>query len=70
MVGIYDLVPAVAVLPLIAFVIALFAGKYMPKKGALAGITATAGSLLLSIWVALTVAAGDGGYNETLYTFV
>jgi len=71
MTGAFDLVPAIAVLPLVSFVIALFAGKYMPKKGALAGIAATAGSLLLSLWVALTVATGDhAGYNETLYTFV
>jgi len=71
MTGAFELVPAIAVLPLAAFVIALFAGKYMPKKGALAGIAATAGSLILSLWVALTVATGDGGYNNPdMYTFV
>jgi len=49
----------------------LFAGKYLPKKGALAGIAATGGSLVLSLLVALTVATGDtAGYNETLYTFL
>ncbi|QSG14661.1 NADH-quinone oxidoreductase subunit L [Halapricum desulfuricans] len=73
MTGIYDLVPAIALLPLVSFVVALFAGKYLPKKGALAGIAATGGSLVLSLLVALTVATSDGadaGYNETLYTFL
>jgi NADH-quinone oxidoreductase subunit L len=40
----------------------------MPKGGALGGIAATAGSLLLSIWVLLTVAGGQV-YDETLYTW-
>jgi len=71
MTGIYDLVPVIALLPLVSFVVALFAGKYLPKKGALAGIAATGGSLVLSLLVALTVATGDtAGYNETLYTFL
>ncbi|MCU4716634.1 NADH-quinone oxidoreductase subunit L [Halapricum hydrolyticum] len=73
MTWIYDLVPAIALLPLVSFVVALFAGKYLPKKGALAGIAATGGSLVLSLLVALTVATSDGadtGYNETLYTFL
>ncbi|MFW6018053.1 MAG: NADH-quinone oxidoreductase subunit L [Halapricum sp.] len=70
MTGIYDFVPAIALLPLVSFVVALFAGKYLPKKGALAGIAATGGSLVLSVLVAVTVATGEGGYNETLYTFL
>ncbi|QSG09536.1 NADH-quinone oxidoreductase subunit L [Halapricum desulfuricans] len=73
MTWVYDLVPAIALLPLVSFVVALFAGKYLPKKGALAGIAATGGSLVLSLLVALTVATSDGadaGYNETLYTFL
>jgi NADH-quinone oxidoreductase subunit L len=65
----FDYAPAIALLPFASFVIALFAGKYMPKRGALAGILATSGSLVLSIWMALTVAGGDT-YNEVLYTFV
>ena len=44
MAGAFDFVPAIAALPLLAFVIALFAGQYMPKRGAEAGIAATAGS--------------------------
>jgi len=73
MAGVFDLVPAIAALPLVSFVIALFAGRYMPRKGALAGIFATAGSLLLSLWVALTVftsGAGEAVFNENLYTFI
>ena len=65
----FDYAPAIAVLPLASFVIALFFGRRMPKKGALAGILATGGSLVLSIWVALSVAAGNT-YNQALYTFV
>ncbi len=65
----FDYAPAIFVLPLASFVIALFGGKFMPKKGALAGILATAGSLVLSIWMVFTVAAGNT-YNQVIYTFV
>ncbi|EMA18551.1 NADH-quinone oxidoreductase subunit L [Haloarcula argentinensis] len=58
--------PAIVLLPFVSFLVALFAGDRMPKGGALAGITATGGSLLLSIWVALTV-AGGAVHNEILY---
>jgi NADH-quinone oxidoreductase subunit L len=68
MAGIFDFAPAIVLLPFFSFVIALFAGRYMPKGGALAGIAATGGSLLLSIGVALQV-AGGGAYNQTLYTW-
>ncbi|WP_123533169.1 NADH-quinone oxidoreductase subunit L [Halosimplex salinum] len=73
MAGAFDFVPAIAALPLLAFVVSLFAGQYMPKRGAEAGILATAGSLVLSIWTALTVAGITGSatsYNENLYTWV
>ncbi|MDT3436633.1 NADH-quinone oxidoreductase subunit L [Haloarcula sp. 1CSR25-25] len=60
--------PAIVLLPFVSFLVALFAGDRMPKGGALAGITATGGSLLLSIWVALTV-AGGAVHNEILYTW-
>ncbi|RJT02986.1 NADH-quinone oxidoreductase subunit L [Halococcus sp. IIIV-5B] len=63
-----DYAPAIAVLPLVSFVIALFAGRVLPKKGALAGIIATAGSLVLSAWTALAV-AGGATVNTRLYTF-
>jgi len=73
MAGVFDFVPAIALLPFLAFVVALFFGQYLPKRGAEAGILATAGSLLLSIWTVLTVAGITGpatSYNETLYTWV
>ncbi|QLH77956.1 NADH-quinone oxidoreductase subunit L [Halosimplex rubrum] len=73
MAGAFDFVPAIAALPFLAFVVSLFAGQYMPKRGAEAGILATAGSLVLSIWTALTVAGITGTatyYNENLYTWV
>jgi NADH-quinone oxidoreductase subunit L len=65
----FDYAAAIFVLPIASFVIALFGGRFMPKGGALAGILATAGSLVLSVWMALAVAAGNT-YNEVLYTFV
>jgi len=73
MAGAYDFVPAIAALPFVAFLVSLFFGRYMPKRGAEAGIIATAGSLLISVWTALTVAGITGpatSYNENLYTWV
>ncbi|MFW5956792.1 MAG: NADH-quinone oxidoreductase subunit L, partial [Halorhabdus sp.] len=69
MTGAFDVAPAIALLPLAAFVIALFAGKYLPKRGALAGITALVGSFVLSLWALVTVWGGEV-YNADLYTFV
>ena len=72
MVSAFEFVPAIAVLPLVSFVVALVFGKWMPKKGALAGIFATVGSLLISIWTALTVAGflgSETAYQETLWRF-
>ena len=72
--GIFPFVPAVAVLPFVSFLVALFAGKYMPKKGAFAGIAATGGSLLLSFGALLSVWGVVGGgpavHQEVLYTWV
>nr|WP_157526101.1 NADH-quinone oxidoreductase subunit L [Halorientalis sp. IM1011] len=68
----FEFVPAIAVLPLVSFVVALTFGKWMPKKGALAGIFATAGSLLISIWTALTVAGilgSETAYHEEIWQF-
>jgi NADH-quinone oxidoreductase subunit L len=65
----FDYAPAIVLVPFTSFLIALFAGRYMPKRGALAGIVATAASLVLSVWMALTVAGGRT-YNETIYMFV
>ena len=64
----FDYAPAIVLLPFLSFLVSLGGGKYLPKGGAFAGIAATAGSLLLSAWVFLTVAGGDV-YNETLYTW-
>ncbi|WP_424014537.1 NADH-quinone oxidoreductase subunit L [Halorubrum xinjiangense] len=66
MVDAFAYVPAIVLLPFFSFLVALGAGRYLPKGGAFGGIAATAGSFLLSIWVAATVAGGRA-YNETLY---
>ena len=67
---IYELVPAIVLLPLVSFVLALFFGQWMPKKGAVAGIFATAGALGLSLatlgWLLLT---GEP-HDQTWYTLV
>ncbi|MFP8953026.1 NADH-quinone oxidoreductase subunit L [Natrialbaceae archaeon A-arb3/5] len=66
--GVFDFAPAIAVFPLVAFVVALAFGNYLPKKGAIPGILATAGSLLLSVLMLAAVAIGEEGYyHETLY---
>ena len=64
----FDYAPAIVLLPFLSFLVSLGGGKYLPKGGAFGGIAATAGSLLLSAWVFLTVAGGEV-YNETLYTW-
>ena len=68
MVSAFAYVPAVVLLPFFSFLIALGAGRYLPKGGAFGGIAATAGSLLLSLWVAAAVAGGRA-HNETIYTW-
>ena len=68
MVDAFAYVPAVVLLPFFSFLVALGAGKYLPKGGAFGGIAATAGSFLLSLWIAATVAGGRA-YNGTLYTW-
>ncbi|MFP8955847.1 NADH-quinone oxidoreductase subunit L [Natrialbaceae archaeon A-CW3] len=64
----FELAPAIVLLPLAAFVVALIFGDYMPKKGAFAGIAATAGSLALSLFVLAAVATG-GEFQETYFTW-
>jgi len=64
----FDYAPAIVLLPFLSFLVSLGGGKYLPKGGAFGGIAATAGSLLLSAWVFLTVSNGNV-YNETLYTW-
>ena len=70
MAGIFDYAPAIALLPLVSFLIALFLGPRMPKKGALAGIVATGGSLLLSVVTLVTLAGPAEPHHQELYTFV
>ena len=64
--GAFEYAPAIALFPLVAFVVALAFGKYLPKKGAIPGIAATGGSLLLSLYLLAAVASGET-YHETLY---
>ncbi|APX95673.1 NADH-quinone oxidoreductase subunit L [Natronorubrum daqingense] len=64
--GAFSYAPAIAAFPLVAFVVALVFGKWLPKKGAIPGIAATAASLLFSLWMLAVVASGEV-YNETLY---
>ena len=66
----FDAAPAIALLPFVGFLIALFFGNKMPKGGALAGIAATAGSLVLSLWMALALLTGSEPYHETIYEFI
>ena len=70
MAGTYAYAPAIAALPFVSFLVALLAGRWLPKKGALAGILATAGSLGLSAVMLVTLVTTGEGYNETLYSFV
>ena len=67
---IYQLTPAIVLVPLATFIISLVFGQWMPKKGAIAGIFATAATLGLSIvtlgWLVLT---GEP-HNQTWYTLV
>ncbi|MFC6717061.1 NADH-quinone oxidoreductase subunit L [Natrialbaceae archaeon GCM10025810] len=65
----FDYAPLIALFPLVAFAIALVFGPYMPKKGAIAGIFATAASLLFSLLMLLEVAGGEA-HRETLYEWV
>jgi NADH-quinone oxidoreductase subunit L len=65
----FDLTPVIVLLPVLSFVIALFAGDYLPWGGAEVGIAATTGALGLSLWVALTLAIGSGPYHQTVYTW-
>ncbi len=65
-----DAAELTALLPLIAFVIILFFGKYLPLKGAIPGIVATGAALLISIQTVWDIAAGADPRHETLHTFV
>ncbi|WP_435363474.1 NADH-quinone oxidoreductase subunit L [Haloarchaeobius sp. DYHT-AS-18] len=62
----FDLAPAIAALPFASFLVALALGKYMPKKGAIGGLAATGGSLVLSLWLLITVNGGTAYHTELL----
>jgi NADH-quinone oxidoreductase subunit L len=67
----FELAPAIAALPFVSFLIALlvgaFAPRLLPKGGAIPGILATGGSLLLSIWAFVEVrGASEGMYHESM----
>jgi NADH-quinone oxidoreductase subunit L len=70
MVGIVDVVPAISLLPFAAFVVSLtgavFAPRLLPRRGAIPGIFATAGSLALSAW-ALVYVTGGTPIRETVF---
>mgnify|MGYP000433432997 CR=1 FL=1 len=68
MAGIFDFAPAIALLPFLSFLIALFLGDRMPKGGALAGIVATGGSLLLALMTFGAVSSG-GRQQMTFYVW-
>ncbi|MFP4590083.1 MAG: NADH-quinone oxidoreductase subunit L [Halobacteriales archaeon] len=64
MVDLLTAAPAIALLPLASFVIALAFGRMLPLKGAIPGIVATLGSLVLSVGAFLTVADGRVHHEE------
>ncbi|CCC39690.1 NADH-quinone oxidoreductase subunit L [Haloquadratum walsbyi] len=68
MVGIFDLAPVIILLPFISFLTALAIGNRLPKGGALTGITATGGSLLIAIATGVAVSGGRV-YTATIYTW-
>ena len=59
-----------ALLPLLAFVIVLAFGRYLPLKGAIPGIVATGVALFTAIQTALQLAGGAEMRHETLHTLV
>jgi NADH-quinone oxidoreductase subunit L len=68
--GIFAFVPAIVALPFVSFLLALAAGKYLPKRGAISGIVAMFGSLVISLLALLSVAGviGEPGISqEVLY---
>jgi len=71
-----DFAPAIAALPFVSFLLSLVLGAAEPSSreergtiAAWAGILATGGALLLSIWMFISV-AGDGPAMTTVYEWV
>ncbi|MEF8771954.1 NADH-quinone oxidoreductase subunit L [Halodesulfurarchaeum sp.] len=73
MVGAFDFAAAIPMLPFASFVVAILAGYFtprlLPKGGAVPGIIATGGSLLLSGWLMVTVSGTEHYYNQEIYTW-
>ena len=67
--GLLELAPAIALLPLLSFVIAGVFGKLLPLRGAIPGVIATGIALGLSIVLLAVVHLEDTYYNEDLYTW-
>ena len=66
----FEYAPAIALFPLASFIIALIFGKYLPKRGALAGIVATGASLIVSVWVSITIFFSGEVHHEELFEWI
>ena len=62
--------PAVVFFPLVAFAVIIAAGRWMPLRGALAGLVASFASLGLSVWLAIELLLGEPPHHEQFYTLV
>ena len=67
---IYELAPAIVLLPLASFALALFFGQWLPKRGAVVGSLATAGTLGLSLATLGWLLATGEPHDQTWYTLV
>ena len=67
---IYELTPAIVLLPLASFALALFFGQWLPKRGAVVGSLATAGTLGLSLATLGWLLTTGEPHNRTWYTLV
>ena len=67
---IYELTPAIVLLPLASFALALFFGKWLPRRGAVVGSLATAGTLGLSLVTLGWLLATGEPHDQTWYTLV
>ena len=67
---IYELAPAIVLLPLASFALALFFGQWLPKRGAVVGSLATAGTLGLSLATLGWLLTTGEPHDQTWYTLV
>jgi NADH-quinone oxidoreductase subunit L len=68
MVDAFSAAPAVVLFPLVTFAVIVSAGRWMPLRGALAGIVASFASLGLSLWLAVELLLGASPLHEQVYT--